>query len=299
MKKTKTKICKSCGAENPAQAKYCQVCGEEIPQKPISKTLKIITITFVALIILFVFVVVWQDFRDRAEAKREAVTKMQELAEELDKALNGTETEANSSDDEEEIQYNYVAETPTLLTEEERTEKEQLLQNKLATYKKIHDDFHNLDYYYPQAIPTTTDGYSRDKRTFVLPFIIGKDNIYALRGVVNYFAQDWLFITSFELNVDGDVVFDSADNIVVPDFQRDHNTNGIYESYNSTMGVLDNTVTNKDLYQMFRLIAISQQATIRFYGQQYYDDFVVPDKDRQAIKDVLNTWDLIVELYGQ
>lgn len=52
MKKQKTKICKQCGTENPAEAKFCQSCGSKIKTHKKKKVLAIV------VAILFIFGIV-------------------------------------------------------------------------------------------------------------------------------------------------------------------------------------------------------------------------------------------------
>ncbi len=52
MKKQKSKICKQCGTENPAEAKFCQSCGSKIKPNKKKKVLAIV----VAILLIFGFV---------------------------------------------------------------------------------------------------------------------------------------------------------------------------------------------------------------------------------------------------
>ena len=185
------------------------------------------------------------------------------------------------------------------LTPEERAEKEKTLQSKLTELKISTDTFNNVDFYYPKAMPTNGTNFIINERTLVLPFIKGVDNTYALLAKINYMSDDWLFIKSFEVNVDGNIIFDSSDYTNDLRFDKDNSDGYIYETYQHIVAKSYDSTVDEVWLSMLRKIANSQKSTIRFYGTQYYDDFVVSEKDKQSIKTILDTWDLLVELYGQ
>lgn len=148
-------------------------------------------------------------------------------------------------------------------------------------------------------MPTNGTNFIIDERTFVLPFIKGVDNTYALLITINYMSDDWLFIKSFEVNVDGNIIFDSSDYTDDLEFDRDNNDGYIYETYQHIVAKSYDPTVDEAWLSMLRKIANSQKSTIRLYGTQYYYDFAVSEKDKQSIKNILDTWDLLVELYRQ
>lgn len=285
----KTKICKQCGEENPADAKYCQTCGGKIKSAK-SNVLKIILTIISIIVILFVCLVVRTYYNTKANAEREHEANIQRSQ---DMALE--ETQNNNEQIQEETP---IVEKPQL-TPEERAEKEKTLQSKLAELKISTDTFNNVDVYYPKAMPTNGTNLIVNERTFVLPAIKGEDNAYALHIAINYMSDDWLFIKSFEVNVDGNIIFNSSDYTNDLEFDRDNSDGYIYETYRHLIAQSWDSTADEAWLSMLREIANSQKSTIRFYGTQYCDDFVVSEKDKQSIKDILDTWDLLVELYGQ
>lgn len=64
MKKQKTKICKQCGTENPAEAKFCQSCGSKIKTHKKKKVLAIV------VAILFIFGIVGKRINDRQQLEK-------------------------------------------------------------------------------------------------------------------------------------------------------------------------------------------------------------------------------------
>lgn len=286
MKKQKTKICKECGAENPAESKFCQSCGGKIAPSAARKIFKWILITIAVLCVLFVCVVIWAFL----EVKKEDEANIQRL-----QGMALEEAQTNNEQTQEETQR-----VKTLqLTPEEREEKEKILQSKLTELKISTDTFNNVDFYYPKAMPTNGTNYIINERTFALPFIKGMDNTYALLTTVNYMSDDWLFIKSFEVNVDGNIIFNSSDYTNGLKFDRDNSDGYIYETYQHVVAKSYDSTVDEVWLSMLREIANSQKSTIRFYGTQYYDDFVVSEKDKQSIKNILDVWDLLVELYEQ
>lgn len=288
MKKQKTKICKECGAENPAESKFCQSCGSKISTSVVRKVFKLILIALAIIFILFVGLIVWAFLEVKKEDNQQVSTEYSQNIERNNTTLheNYEQNTENSSSKPE-------------LSEAERAEKEQLLKEKLSKLKVIHDEFSNVDLYYPKAMPTNGTKFIINERTLMLPFINGMDNMYALSIKINYMSDDWLFIKSFEVNVDGNIIFNSSDYTNGLKFDRDNSDGYIYETYQHIVAYSYDSTVDEAWLSILREIANSQKSTIRFHGTQYYDDFVVSEKDKQSIKDILDTWDLLVELYGQ
>lgn len=290
MKKQKTRICKHCEEENPPESKFCQSCGSKMSSNVAQKIFKWILIVLAVLGVLFVCLVVWAYYSTKADAEREYNANMQRLQ---DMALEATQTNNEPTQEETPIVEKLQ------LTPEEREEKEKTLQSKLTELKISTDTFNNVDFYYPKAMPTSGTKFNINERTFVLPAIKGTDNTYALQTAINYMSDDWLFIKSFEVNVDGNIIFNSSDYTTGLQFNRDNYDGYIYETYVHIVAQSWDSTVDEAWLSMLREIANSQKSIIRFYGTQYYDDFVVSEKDKQSIKDILDTWDLLVELYGQ
>lgn len=292
MKKIKTKICKSCGAENPTQAKYCQVCGKEIKSTK-SKVLKIVLTIIAIIAIIFIGLVVWAYYSFKADEKREAEANMRRLQE---IALENVQTDSEQS--QEEIQSNPLPADKPQLTPEERSEKEQLLKNKLSKLKLITDNFTESRSYYSVNTPTDKEYWYYDTKTFLSPVIrhIGDD--YELDVISNYYGDDWLFIDNVAVKVDGEFYFPYND-IMKPKFEHKVCGGGyVSENCFNSVKKLDGTLVDSEYYPILYKMANGQNVVVRFSGKNGNKDLII-DKDRQAIKDVLDAWDLIVELYGQ
>lgn len=98
---------------------------------------------------------------------------------------------------------------------------------------------------------------------------------YPLRMKLNYHADSWLFIESVTIKAD-DKVFDLGK----LDFERDNAAGSIWEW--SDTRVEDMAILNS--------ILSAKKVVIRYDGRQYYHDFVLPDSQKNAMKESLLAW---------
>lgn len=95
---------------------------------------------------------------------------------------------------------------------------------------------------------------------------------------LNYTSRTgWLFVESAQINIDGKIT-----NLPPAQWLRDNDT----EIWEFT-GYRDNPA----LLELARQIADSERAVVRFNGQQFYDDHVISQKEKSAIKDMLLAWE--------
>ena len=101
----------------------------------------------------------------------------------------------------------------------------------------------------------------------------------SLELFVNYTADSWLFVESAQLNVDGEFI-----SLPSSTWARDNDTE-IWEwtGYTAT----------PRLIEIAERIAGSKRTVIRFNGQNFYDDYVVPQKDKTIIKEMLLAWEVM------
>jgi hypothetical protein len=95
-----------------------------------------------------------------------------------------------------------------------------------------------------------------------------------LRLVVQYENDDWLFIQSAEVNVDG------KNYSISGDWERD-NDSRIWEWIDEKL----------DDREMIESIIKSRSAIIRFDGDQYYDTRVISSTQKRSMQDVLLAYD--------
>lgn len=179
--------------------------------------------------------------------------------------------------------------------EEEHLNKQNELKNKLSRLKRIHDDFSEINSYYPRSIPSDNNYWYYDVRSFVLPYIQKNGEDYVLKVIVNYYGYDWLFISDIIIKIDGN--FYSPYEVVEPKFDRNVADDGyVSESDSTTIAKLDNTLVPNNYYEIFQKIINSKSSVVRFYGSKGQEDLIISDKDKSGIREVLEAWNLIVEL---
>lgn len=293
MKKQKTKICKECGAENPAKSKFCQSCGSKIAPSVARKIFKWILIVIAVLCVLFVCVVIWAFLEVKKEDEQRTKTAYNQAFE-----REMAKIQENYKQSEE---YKHTLEEDSnkpQLSETERVEKEQILKEKLSKLKLIHDEFSGINRYYSVNTPTDSQYWYYDQKTFLSPFITNLGNDYELNIISNYYGYGWLFIDDVTVKIDGKF-YEPYPEPLKPKFEHEV-CNGGYVSENAIDSVkkLDNTVTSSKYYEILRWMANGNDVVVRFSGKDGNEDLII-DKDRQAIREVLEAWDIIEELYGK
>ncbi len=104
-----------------------------------------------------------------------------------------------------------------------------------------------------------------------------KSNSPWLRMKLRYWGEDWLFIKSYFIVVDGKRYTFKKVN-----FKRDNSSSSIWE-WN------DRRVNKNDLV-MLKHIAKSKNAVVRFQGQKYHSDHTISSDEKKAIQHVLNAF---------
>ncbi|AZD93052.1 MULTISPECIES: hypothetical protein [Pseudomonas] len=103
----------------------------------------------------------------------------------------------------------------------------------------------------------------------------GSASQYPLRMKFNYYADSWLFVKSVTIKAD-DQVF----NLGNMDFERDNGAGSIWEWSDSRV---------KDMAMLNKIIA-AKKVVIRYDGRQYYHDFVLPESQKNAMKEIVLAW---------
>lgn len=175
--------------------------------------------------------------------------------------------------------------------------EQKAISDILEPFKFSRDNFSGIETYYPNAMPKLGANRLIDIRTYVLPFI-GRttDKNFELLGVVDYCDTSWLFIDSFDVSVDGNIIYKSSDNDTPTKFKRVVCGPRIAETYLSVMGNSNSTPANEKLLDMFRKVADADVAIVRFNGESKCEDFEISDRDKQDIKKIIDTWDAIMEI---
>ena len=130
-------------------------------------------------------------------------------------------------------------------------------------------------------LASTWPQYIND-RPNVLPYIGEKQGNTWMKLRFNYTGNNWVFFKSAVLSIDGEnetVTFNYWD------ITHDSSGRGVTE-------LIDIDVKDKEL-EYIRKIANSQKTIIRFQGDHDHYDFTVSDKDKAAMKSILECWDLM------
>ena len=153
----------------------------------------------------------------------------------------------------------------------------EIRQSILKKYKTQTDDFSGITWYQHKKEPRYMD-----TRPMVLLYIGKKEGQPPLlRFKLSYTADSWLFVQSAQLNIDGDI-------ITVPsnDWKRD-NDSEIWEWID--------VVATHSYQELSQRIANSKKTVIRFNGQQYYDNYIVRDDDKEILRDGLLAYEVMIE----
>jgi hypothetical protein len=106
-----------------------------------------------------------------------------------------------------------------------------------------------------------------------------------LRLKIQYGGTDWLFITEYHFDIDGDnTTYDF--NLDYSDVKRDNANGRVWEYYDS----LAEPTTNLDYFNLIQTLASSKNAVYRASGDQGSQDFVVTQSEKSALRDALTVW---------
>lgn len=146
--------------------------------------------------------------------------------------------------------------------------------NALRSMRKQTDEFNGITFYEDSSTPRYAN-YS----TFHLYIGKGKNTSPYLRFKVRYSDDDWLFVDSASINVDGEI-YDL--NVSSSEWERDNGNGDIWEW-------IDIVPTQFHLTMIDNIIK-SKSAVIRFYGSQYRDDRTITTTQKRALANVLNAY---------
>lgn len=155
----------------------------------------------------------------------------------------------------------------------EKTAKNQAKQLRTAAVSKMQskkDSFSEITWYRDRSSPVYTN-----RNGFFLYFGAESGSKMILRLRIQYFDDDWLFIDSARINVDGEIY-----NLTGYEWERD-NDSSIWEWIDEPL----------DDREMIEAIIKSKKAVIRFDGDQYYDTRTISQAQKTALKNVLRAFD--------
>ncbi len=149
--------------------------------------------------------------------------------------------------------------------------KKRLRSQAISKMSKKRDSFESITWYKDRSSPRYTN-----QNAFYLYFGVSDGVANNLRMKVQYFDDDWLFVESAKVNVDGEVFTLSC-----TDWERDNNQY-IWEWCDIQ---LDNR-------PMIEAIIKSRNAVIKFDGDQYYDTRTITSSQKRALRNVLKAYDV-------
>lgn len=170
---------------------------------------------------------------------------------------------------------------PLALAEVKRAEERQqaVYRNALKKMRVETDKFNGIKFYTDRSTP-----YYANYSTFHLYIGKSEDGDPYLRLKVRYSDDDWLFVESASINIDGDI----RDLDVESDWDRDNASGDIWEW-------VDVNATESHL-SLVRDIINSKSATIRYFGDKYRDDRVITSAQKRALQNVLDAYEALKRL---
>ena len=140
----------------------------------------------------------------------------------------------------------------------------------LGNLSKRYDAFQDITWYKSQLSPKY-----RNANAFYLYFGVSNGSATNLRLVIQYYADDWLFIDSARVNVDGEIY-----SVGGSEWEKDFDSD-IWEWS-------DEPLSDRSLIEA---IIKSKTSVIRFDGTQYYGTRTISSSQKRALQDVLDAFD--------
>ena len=145
------------------------------------------------------------------------------------------------------------------------------------------EDFvRNLSFYYHSQWPRGKEYWYADQRCFALPYLGKQGNDVWLRFVCNYTDNSWVFFKKITFACDDQRFYKTFSYY---DIVRDNDSGDVWE-------YIDMDVNATEI-KIMEAIASSEKTIIRFEGDNYYSDFTVTAKDKEAIRFTLDLYYLL------
>lgn len=162
-------------------------------------------------------------------------------------------------------------------SEKEKAEKERLANATKKMRVKV-DDMNDITWYYDKTSPqyTNYNGFYAyiGKKEGSKPW---------LRLVIQYAADDWLFIEKYIIKVDGDTYNITEDSY--GEIKTDNGSGGIWEWLDRKVGFSE--------YQIVKAVANGRNVKIRFNGKDYYKDKSITEQQKTALRNVLDAYEAL------
>ncbi|WP_415376799.1 hypothetical protein [Patiriisocius sp. Uisw_017] len=161
---------------------------------------------------------------------------------------------------------------------ERKKKEEKRLSDATKNMRTKYDDINEITWYRDKTSPQYNNyngffGYFGKSNTGI-PF---------LRLRIQYAADDWLFIESYIIKVDG--ITYTIEEEKYGEIETDNGSGGVWEW-------LDRAVSEDEL-QIMRAVANGKDVKIRFNGKQYRKDKTINSTQKAALRNVLDAFDAL------
>ena len=163
--------------------------------------------------------------------------------------------------------------TETPLKEEKPKRTPAQTDKLLEGLRKSKDEFQKTTFYYD---PSSTK-YNNANALYLYLGRDESDNVWP-RLTIQYAGENWLFIEAYQILIDGQT------RTILPEekIKRDNSGGEVWE-------VVDKTPNDRDIFILGE-IANSKVAKIRYEGREKVFDRVITDKEKKALKRILEIY---------
>ncbi|MCO7721947.1 hypothetical protein NJB85_01990 [Myroides odoratimimus] len=159
---------------------------------------------------------------------------------------------------------------------DEKAKKEKLA-NATKNMRSNHDDIREITWYRDKTTPRYTN-----RNNLHLYFGKTPQDAFILRFVIQYTADDWLFIDRYTIKTDNNTY---NINTEYGEVKKDNNSGSIWEWYDTQM--------TSTLYDIVKDIISSKSVKLRCSGSQYYKDRTITEAEKKALQNVLDAYEAL------
>lgn len=161
--------------------------------------------------------------------------------------------------------------------EKEEKEKKERLSNATKKLRSKYDDMREITWLHDKSTTSYTDVNS------IYLYMATKENSSpALRFRIQYAGDDWLFIENYIIKTDNNTHTISTS---YGDIEKDNGYGGVWEWYDIAM--------NQSTYTIVQDMINSKNVKIRHNGKQYHKDRNLTNKEKEAMKNVLDAYEAL------
>lgn len=166
------------------------------------------------------------------------------------------------------------------IVEQKEKPSEEFIKAALKKMKIKYDDIRKITWYYDKSTPESNN--TKNIHLYIGKAEAGKP---FMRLVIRYSSSNWLFIENYNIKADSTV-------FTIPtsfgEVKRDNAYDSIWEWYD--------TKVDKKILNIVNSIIEAKSVKLRYNGQKYFDERTVSQKEKTALKNVLDAY---IALGGQ